>query len=470
MSQPCNGNLLLCSDSYKVTHWKQYPPSTELVFAYFESRGGEFQETLFYGLQYILKKWLCGQVVTKEKIQEAKEILDAHLGPGCFNQEGWEYILKEHGGKLPLEIKAVPEGSTIPTRNVLFTVVNTDPKCFWLTTYVETLLVEVWYPMTVATISKEMKMIIGKYLLETADNLNGLPTMLHDFGFRGASSVESAALGGSAHLVNFRGTDNLASLILARDYYHAKEIAGVSIPASEHSTITAWKKTGEKDAFKNMLTQFPNGPVACVSDSYNIWNACEKYWGEDLKEMVEDRGKRGVGPLVVRPDSGDPPTVVCKVLDILGSKFGTSVNDKGYKVLPPYLRVIQGDGISYKSLEGILVKMKEENWSADNVSFGCGGGLLQKLNRDTQRCAYKCSYVIVDGVGVEVFKDPITDKKKTSKKGLLMLEHDNGQYVTKSIGTGDPAKNVLVTVFKNGQLLCDYSFDDIRRRAERDLF
>jgi nicotinamide phosphoribosyltransferase len=408
-------------------------------------------------------------VVTEEKIKEAKEVLDAHLGPGCFNYEGWEYILKEHGGKLPLEIKAVPEGSVVPIRNVLFTVVNTDPKCYWLTTYVETLLVEVWYPMTVATLSREMKKIIARYLDETSDSLEGLPFKLHDFGFRGVSSVESAAVGGSAHLVNFKGTDTLAALVLARDYYHAKEVAGRSIPASEHSTITAWGIGGEKDAFQNMLKQFSNIPCACVSDSYDIWKACEEYWGEDLKEMVEDRGKRGVGPLVVRPDSGDPPTVVCKVLDILGSKFGTTLNSKGYRILPPYVRVIQGDGISYETIGGILDRMKEEKWSADNVAFGCGGGLLQKMNRDTQKCAYKCSYATIDGRGVDVYKDPITDKGKKSKKGLLTLEFDGGQYTTKTEGKGNPEKNVLVTVFKNGELLRDYTFDEVRKRAQIDF-
>ncbi|KAL5484004.1 hypothetical protein EMCRGX_G020430 [Ephydatia muelleri] len=371
MASPCNENLLLVTDSYKVTHHRQYPPGTETVYSYFESRGGKFPEVVFFGLQYIIKRWLVGQVVTKEKIEEAKAFSDAHLGPGLFNYAGWMHILEKHGGRLPIRIKAVPEGLVIPYKNVLVTVENTDPKCYWLTNYLETLLVQVWYPCTVATNSRAQKTVIAEYLNDTAGSLAGLPFKLHDFGFRGSTSVESAAIGGVAHLVNFKGTDNIAAIILARDYYGCK-MAGFSVPAAEHSTITSWTKANEEDAYKNMLSQFPNGTVACVSDSYDVLNACEHIWGGHLKEMVRERGLRGAGPLVIRPDSGDPATIVVQVLDVLGSKFGYETNSKGFKVLPPYIRILQGDGVSYESLKDILSNSKEHGWSAENVSFGSG--------------------------------------------------------------------------------------------------
>ncbi|TPP60065.1 Nicotinamide phosphoribosyltransferase [Fasciola gigantica] len=183
-------NIILLCDSYKVSHYQQYPPGTEKVYAYFECRGGKFEEVVFFGLQYILKRSLVGQVVTTEKISEAKEILKSHFGRDLFNEDGWNYIVKNHNGYLPVRIKAVPEGSVIPIRNVLFTVENTDPNCFWLTTYIETLLVQVWYPMTVATNSRHMKRIIADYLMTTCGHLNDLPFKLHDFGFRGVSSIE----------------------------------------------------------------------------------------------------------------------------------------------------------------------------------------------------------------------------------------------------------------------------------------
>ncbi|XP_065918647.1 nicotinamide phosphoribosyltransferase-like [Dysidea avara] len=468
MAEPCSGNIIFITDSYKVSHHKQYPPNTHTVYSYFESRGGVYPETVFFGLQYILKKYFVGSVVTKEKIAEAKAVYDAHLGPGIFNEKGWIYIVEKHNGRLPIRIKAVPEGTVLPYKNVLFTVENTDPNCYWLTNYLETILVEVWYPMTVATLSRAFKEVIIKYLSETADNLDGLPLKLHDFGCRGCSSLESAALGGAAHLVNFEGTATIAAIIMARDYYGCP-MAGYSRPGSEHSTMNTWGRENEVDAFRNMLTQFPNGTVACVSDSYNIWEACGKLWGEELKDLVEDRGKRGVGPLVVRPDSGDPPTTVVKVLTILGEKFGTTLNNKGYKLLPSYLRVVQGDGISYDTLGKILAHMKENGWSADNVAFGCGGGLLQKVNRDTQKCAYKCSYALVDGKDVNVFKEPITDMGKKSKKGRLTLEYDNGQWLTTQEGTGNPDKDQLVVVYENGFLIKDWTFNEIRTKAEIKL-
>ncbi|XP_076448009.1 nicotinamide phosphoribosyltransferase-like [Babylonia areolata] len=460
-------NILLITDSYKVTHHWQYPEKTTLVCSYFESRGGKFPTTVFFGLQYILKRFLVGPVVTKEKIQEAKAVYGAHFGTDVFNEEGWNYILEKYGGHLPLRIKAVPEGTEVPVKNVLFTVENTDPKCFWLTNYFETLLVQVWYPMTVATNSRAQKEIIAKYLNETADSLSRLPFKLHDFGFRGSTSVESAGIGGAAHLVNFQGTDTIAGISTAKTYYGCS-MAGFSIPAAEHSTITTWGQGGENKAFRNMLTKFPTGVVAVVSDSYDLWNAVEHIWGEELKELVEARGKSG-GVLVIRPDSGDPPEIVVKVLNILEKKFGSIKNSRGFKVLPDYVRVIQGDGISYETLAKILDHMKANNWSADNLAFGSGGALLQRMDRDTQKCAFKCSFAEIDGKQVNVFKQPITDLGKKSKKGRLTLECQEGKYITREEGSGNPEKDVMVTVFENGKLLREYTFDEVRRNAEINL-
>eukprot|EP00755_Sulcionema_specki_P014340 Sspe_Gene.56400::Locus_31028_Transcript_1_1_Confidence_1.000_Length_2012::g.56400::m.56400/K03462/NAMPT; nicotinamide phosphoribosyltransferase len=431
-------NFLLLTDSYKVTHFKQYPPKTTVVYSYFESRGGKYTETVFFGLQYFLKKHLAGVVVTPPKIDEAERILTAHLPPGSgFNRLGWEHIWNKHGGRLPLRIKAVPEGTVLPTRNVLITVENTDPECYWLTNYVETLLVQVWYPMTVATHSRACKKLILDNLKATGDPA-GIPFKLHDFGFRGVSSVETAGIGGCAHLVNFLGTDTVAALTVARDYYGAKVDAttgtcpGFSIPASEHSTMTAWGRDREVDAMENMLTQYPEGLVACVSDSYDIFKACSDLWGGKLKSKVLNRN----GTLVIRPDSGDVCEVAVKIFELLEEAFGAKTNELGYKVLDEHVRVIWGDGIDYESLGTIVEHLKEKGWSGDNIAFGSGGGLLQKLHRDTQKCAFKCSYACVDGKEIDVFKDPITDPGKVSKKGRLTLHrNDKGEWETKTGGT-----------------------------------
>lgn len=455
-------NLILMTDSYKVTHHRQYPPGTESVFSYFESRGGDFDSTVFFGLQYYLKKYLAGLVVRAQQIDDAENLFAMHFSgdKSLFHRAGWEHIVNQHGGRLPISIRAVPEGSVIPVSNVLMTIENTDPACYWLTNYLETLLVQVWYGSTVATQSREMKRTILNSLEHT-----GSPELidfkLHDFGFRGVSSVETAGIGGAAHLVNFRGTDTIAGLIVARDYYDC-DMAGFSIPAAEHSTQTSWGAAHEVDAMRNMLHQFPTGLVAVVSDSYDIFNACRNLWGDQLKADVLARD----GALVVRPDSGDPPEIVCRVLETLGEAFGTETNSKGFKVLHPKVRVIQGDGIDRAMLTRILDATTAAGWSTDNIAFGSGGGLLQKLNRDTSKYAFKCSDITINGEHRDVFKQPVTDLGKRSKAGRLTLVQRKGQLV--SIREEDRKANdehQMVEVFRDGELLQEHSLDDVRQRA-----
>ncbi|PIO59888.1 nicotinate phosphoribosyltransferase, (NAPRTase) family, partial [Teladorsagia circumcincta] len=233
-------------------------------------------------------------------------------------------------------------------------------------------------------------------------------------------------------------------------------------------TITTWKREGEVAAFRNMLQQYPKGSISVVSDSYDVFHAVSTIWGEELREEVIERGKRGC--LVIRPDSGDPVTVLLKVLRLLEEKFPVAANGKGYKVLPPYLRIIQGDGITYESIGAILQALMDGGWSADNVVFGAGGSLLQRLNRDTQKCAFKCSHVVVNGEQRDVYKNPVTDEGKRSKKGYLTLQRSpSGNLRTFQEGLGNPDEDILLTVFENGRLLVDWTLDEIRSKAEIDI-
>jgi nicotinamide phosphoribosyltransferase len=450
-------NPILLTDSYKLTHWRQYPPKTEKVYSYFESRGGRFPATVFFGLQATLLKYLT-QRVTWEDIKEAEALTAQHLGSAeLFNRAGWEHIFRQHEGRLPVAIKAVREGSVVPTHNVLMTIVNTDPECFWLPNYLETLLVQVWYPTTVASLSYFTKQVIASYLEQTSDTMENLPFKLHDFGFRGVSSVESAEIGGAAHLVNFMGTDTLPPLSFIRRFYKTDECAGFSIPASEHSTITSWGKDREVQAYANMLEQYPEGLVACVSDSYDIYAACEHLWGGFLAQRVKDRK----GVLVVRPDSGNPTEVVMRCLNILGEKFGTVTNGKGYKLLHPSVRMIQGDGVSMEAIGAILQHMREAGWSADNLAFGMGGGLLQSVNRDTQKFAFKCSSVTIGGLDVPVWKEPKTDPGKNSKRGRLKLLKDPWRTVMDQ----EPGDDQLELVYRNGEITRIQDFANVREIA-----
>lgn len=463
-----NDNILLMSDSYKASHYKQYPPGTRNIFSYLESRGSdekEMKQTLFFGLQYLLKRYFVGQVVTLEKIKEAKSYFDLHLGPGVFNENGWLYILEVHNGHLPVVVKAVPEGTVLPTNNVLLTIENTDTNCFWLTNYLETLLSQLWYSCTTSTISYNMKHVILNALEKSGDP-SLIDFKLHDFGCRGVSSMESAAIGGAAHLVNFKGTDTLPALQLLRDYYDS-DMAAFSIPAAEHSTITSWGKENELEAYRNMLDQYPTGFVAVVSDSYDIYDAVKHMWGGSLRDKVLKRN----GVTVIRPDSGDPSKVVPDLLNILGQRFDVTTNDKGYKVLDNHVRVIQGDGITRNSLSEILDSIMDRGWSADNVAFGSGGGLLQQCNRDTLKFAFKCSSAKINGVDCDVYKQPKTASWKSSKKGRLklvknkMFETVHGSQWATVQENDNEMPNELVEVFKDGKLLVDYNLEEVRFRT-----
>jgi nicotinamide phosphoribosyltransferase len=455
-------SIIMHTDSYKISHWCQYPPNTTKVYSYLEARGGKYNETVFFGLHYLLKN-LSGIVVSQEDINEADKFFSKHfLKQGLFNRKGWEHIVKKHHGNLPVRIKAVPEGSVVKTGNVLMTIENTDPECYWLTNYLETLLSQVWYPTTVASQSRQIKKVIARYLRDTSQNLeeDGLDWKLHDFGFRGTSSLETSAIGSAAHLVNFKGTDTLSGVVLVSEYYQ-EEMAGFSVPAAEHSTITSWGRENEVEAYRNMLNRFGDTIVAVVSDSYDIYHACSELWGNQLKDQIMNMG----GTLVIRPDSGYPPDVLLKVLEILGEKFGVYTNAKGYKVLCDKVRIIQGDGINLEMVQIILHTLKENGWSAANLAFGSGGALLQKVDRDTLSFAFKCSYMESGGQSRDVWKDPITSASKKSKRGRLgLIRGQNGDFQTVSEKEADD-QDCLELVFENGRVLREPKFSKIRELA-----
>ncbi|HEY2023637.1 nicotinate phosphoribosyltransferase [Paraburkholderia sp.] len=462
-------NPILNTDSYKASHYLQYPPGVSAMFSYIESRGGRYERTLFFGLQMLLKEYLC-RPVTVAMIDEARAFFSAHGEP--FNEAGWRHVVEHCGGYLPVRIRAVPEGSVVPTHNVLVTVECDDPQAFWLASYLETMLLRVWYPVTVATQSWYLRKLIRASLLRSSDDLSQLPFKLHDFGARGVSSAESAAIGGAAHLVSFMGSDTVLGVVAANHYYN-ETMAAFSVPAAEHSTITAWGREREIDAYRNMIERFgkPGAIVSVVSDSYDLFAALDA-WGTELKQAVLDSG----GTLVIRPDSGDPRTIVLQTLRSLEASFGSVTNSKGRRVLNN-VRVIQGDGVNPDSIAAILAAMDEAGFAADNIVFGMGGALLQQINRDTQRFAMKCSAIRIGDAWHDVAKDPVTDHAKRSMKGrLTLLRHRRtGEYRTATLplawdeqtaaGEWDDA---LITVFDSGRLLADLSLADIRSRAHAD--
>ncbi len=454
-------NIILRTDAYKQTHWLQYPKGTTKIYSYLESRGGKFDNTVFFGLQILLKKYFEGVVVEQWMIDEAEAFCKDVFGTDkFFNRDGWQRIVDIHGGKLPIVIKAVPEGTIVPVSNVLMTVENTDPQLPFLTNFVETLLMQLWYPITVSTLSYHIKLLIEKYAVRMGTHVT--PFHLNDFGFRGVSSVESAGIGGAAHLVHFLGTDTLEGIQYAKKYYDAK-VGGFSVMASEHSTTTVYGRENEAKAYETFIDNCPNGILSLVSDSYDIYNACDNIFGKELKDKILKRG----GKLVVRPDSGDPSQISIQVLQSLWNSFGGTVNEKGYKILNPKVGVIYGDGINYESINSILFRMELAGFSTDNLVFGMGGALLQQVNRDTQKFAFKCSAAEINGKWVDVYKDPITDNGKRSKRGKLELikDYDTGNYETvnvKDVEKKYGKSECLNTVFENGKIIQEYSFEEVR--------
>ena len=459
-------NICLLTDSYKVTHHRFYPENTEKIYSYLECRvGSEFNKTIFYGLQYIIKKYLEGEVVTQEKVDQVNNLIKAHIGEDIFNYDGWMYIANELDGKLPIEIKAVDEGTPVEVGNVLMTVENTDKQCYWLPNYLESLLLQVWYPSTVATLSAEVRKLCNFYLDVTGSSKENLDFMLHDFGYRGATSTESAKLCGSAHLISFKGTDTIPALIIPENYYNDNTIYGLSVQATEHSVMTSLGEEGEIKQAINVIDKAKDGILSIVIDSYNYKEFLKQasIKGNKLNaKIIEFLEKTEGNKVVFRPDSGEPVSTTLDCLKILGEGFGTTKTIEGYKIFAKNIGLLWGDGLNYHKIRDILFGMKSNGWAAQNIIFGMGGGLHSSVNRDTQRNAFKCSAQLRDGTWYDIFKNPL-DSSKKSKTGRLKLVKENNYFKTYSIAS--KKEDYLKTVFKNGELIKQESFQDIKNRA-----
>lgn len=464
VSIPQSSALLFDTDSYKVSMPKQYPVGTEIISSYITSRGGEYTDVMLAGVEFVVKT-LQSTKITREDVLLAKSFWEAHGVP--FYTEGWMKVVDEFDGIIPVTIRALDEGMVYPVQTPLMVIENA-PGFWWLTTWIETMALRaVWYMTTVATNSFEIKCLVNKYLEKSGD-VSGLPFKLHDFGSRGVSSQESAMLGGLAHLFNFMGTDTAIAIIAANKLFDAPlDQTAFSIPAAEHSTITSWTRGKEALAYENMAKQFskPGSIYAVVSDSYDIYNAVDKIWGEELRDLVVSSG----GTLVIRPDSGDPVVVLPRLLQSLSKKFGYTINDKGYIVLNN-VRLIWGDGINYDTIKSIYrIVVDTMRFSADNLAFGMGGALLQIVNRDDQKFAMKASAALINGEWVDVYKDPVTDHGKKSMKGRFSVVLRDGKYVTVPYDETLGDLDLLKVRYQNGEVFDSPDFTTIRARAHSCL-
>jgi nicotinamide phosphoribosyltransferase len=426
---------------------EQYPPGTTKVYSYLCARKGfgdaNLSKMTFFGLQYYIKHYLLKGV----RIEHVEEFIKLYSGMAPMS----DFVKKQlfalsELNYLPIEIKAVEEMQEYPLQIPLLTITNTEPEFYWLVNYVEGLLLKLWYPCSVATRSKQYYDLAKTYSDATCDIDDHLDYCVHDFGYRSTTSDESAAIGGAAHLINFSGSDTILGEHMLQKYYGRSRAK--SVPASEHSVMCSNGREGELKSFERMLDLYPTGVVSIVSDTYDLWNVLENFT-DILKERILARD----GKVVFRPDSGNPPDIIDRAMQILWDKFGGTINSKGYKVLNPKVGLIYGDGIYLERYEEILNRLKNAGFASSNLVIGVGGILLQNLSRDDMGFAQKTTYIEVDGQARNVFKDPITDPKKRSHRGLLALNihPGTGSYmVDEECSWQQEEHSLLKTVFRDG--------------------
>lgn len=495
---------LNCIDFYKAGHRQQYPQGTEFVVSNFTPRSGKHANVeddsgiVFFGLQYFIQDFLI-ETWNKGFFDLPKEKVVGWYKRRMYTSLGVDTIPVDHIeklhdlGYLPIEIKAVEEGTFVPVGIPCMTIENTQPDFFWLTNYLETVLsAYMWLPCTSATTARSYKKLLTKFAKRTGVPVESVNFQGHDFSFRGMSSLQSAVMSGAGHLLYFTGTDTVPAIDFLERYYQAdctKELIGGSIPATEHSVMCMGGEEDEVGTFRRLITEtYPKGFVSIVSDTWDFWKVLSEYTVELKSEIMAREGR-----VVFRPDSGDPADIICGIagdspndmfwvdaspeerkgaVEVLWDVFGGTVNEKGFKVLDPHVGLIYGDSITYEVAKDILERLEKKGFASSNIIFGIGSFTYQYVTRDTWGWAVKATYGMVNGEGRNIFKKPKTDGgSKNSAKGLLVVKRDvdiGRLYLLQeqSIDQFVDGKNLLQMVFINGKITRMRSLSDIRERCE----
>lgn len=514
-------NPLTQIDFYKADHKSQYPEGTEYVYSNFTPRSSRLLKskmrdswdgkTVFFGLQgfikwFLIDTWNEGffNLPKEQVVSQYKKRMDTSLGEGAVSVD---HIAALHDlGYLPIEIKALEEGTKVNEKIPVFTVENTLPEFFWLTNYLETVMsAEVWKACNTATIANEYRELLMEYAVATGSPEDFVALQGHDFSFRGMSGMVDAATSGSGHLLSFVGSDTVPAIDYLENYYNAdssKELIACSVPASEHSVMCMGTKEAEIETFKRFITElYPSGIVSIVSDTWDFFKVITEYTVQ-LKDEILNRTPNALGlaKTVFRPDSGDPVKIVSgytndeydivdgqavehgtgKILTehelkgavaCLWDVFGGTTTDKGYKVLHERVGLIYGDSITIERAEAIMQRLKDKGFASCNIVFGIGSYTYQHNTRDSLGFAMKATYGIVNGEGREIFKDPKTDSgTKKSARGLLAVQqlHPDGELVLRDQVEEETKNNnsLLKTVFKDGKLVKELSLAEIRTKLQ----
>ena len=510
-------NPLLMTDGYKTSHHRMYPEGTTLVYSNFTPRSVKrmpemAKEIVVFGIQYTMKyinDLYNDNFFNRPKdevIGEAKQFLSSYLGTNydCSHFEALHDL-----GYLPINVKALPEGSIIGEKIPMMTIYNTHPDFFWLPNFLETLISSlIWKPVHSASLAHGYKKVLLGHANKTDENNIGFVDFQgHDFSFRGMQHPESAISSGLGFLTSFKGTDTIPTLQAAKYYYGDTDVA-FSVPASEHAVMTAYGKENEIDGFKRLMKQYPSGILSVVSDSFDLWEVCTRFVTE-LKEEIMSRD----GKLVIRPDSGDPVNILCGayntissgdeqnldhnypkygvekdspeykgVIELLWDVFGGTVNEQGYKVLDPHIGAIYGDSITIERADEICSRLEAKGFASTNVVLGVGSYSMGYATRDNQGGAVKATYVEVKHKaksgspaysieGREIFKDPITDDgTKKSARGLLSVHNHDGEYVLVDRCTWEgESVSLLQTIYKDGQFFNTTTLSQIRETLAKQI-
>lgn len=478
------GNVLLHTDVYKMGHMVMYPAGLTKIHSYLQARSTKkYPHTVFFGLRYLIDEYLDNPALfpTVDDVEEFMNIKDSILGPIENDPVREKLLALVELGYWPIKIEAVPEGTVLPVGNLMATFESTHPDFPWVVGFLESLFLKLWNTCTVATASREYRDICLEYARKYADDSFYVNFQIHDFGYRGASSEETAMLSGMAHLINFFGTDTVPAVWGAMMYYNADPGVGLSVPASEHSVMCAYGMDKEIDAFRTIMETFPSGILSLVSDTYDLWNVLEVY-ARRLKDQIMARSGAPINKVVFRPDGGYPPYIVAGdptvddpdspwakgAIQILDEVFGSTVNSKGLKVLHPSVGLIYGEGMTRDRVRETFDLLIAKGYSPENVVFGVGGLLLQAHNRDDMDFALKAVYAEVDGEHRDLQKNPVTSRKKASKKGRQrLITNEDGTFETLPWHEGEPTG--LELYYLDGKTHHFDSFADIRQRVQAAL-
>lgn len=479
-------NPILNIDGYKLDHRRQYPEGTERVYSNWTARSSRIEDQKFvvaFGLQIFLQRYLMEDFQrnffdrdVEEVCGEYGRLVNAYLGP---NSIGTDHIRALHNlGYLPLEFRALPEGTLVPLRVPMFTVENTHDDFAWLVNYFETILSNVvWMPSTSATLAYRMRDLLDRAAVATGSPLEFVDWQGHDFSMRGMSGLEAAELSGLGHLLSFTGTDTIPAVLAAEKYYgqglSENYLIGGSVAATEHSVMCAGGAENEAETFRRLLDLYPAGIVSVVSDTWNLWDVCTDIlpkWHDEI--MARD------GKLVIRPDSGDPVLIICGdpaepigspahkgVIQLLWETFGGTETSTGHKLLDSHIGCIYGDSITYDRADAILTNLYRKSFASGNMVFGVGSFTYQYNTRDTFGFAMKATNVVINGESRAIFKDPVTDSgMKRSAKGRLAVVKDPSGHLS-LINEATPeqeATSELKPVWRNGEFLKVWNLAEVR--------